>query len=56
MPYRHFSLDIDISEKGTLVIDAEGKNAVLIGKPKISAKNGAIGRLRNRLEIEAVKW
>lgn len=56
MPYRHFPLDIDIGEKGALVIDAEGKNAVLVGKSKTSAKNGTIGCFGNRLEIEAVKW
>lgn len=55
MPYCHLPLDIDISQERSLVIDAEGKNAMLIRKFECGAEDGAIRGMGGRLEIEAVK-
>lgn len=42
MPYCHFSLDIDVSLERPLVIDAEGKDAMLIRKFECGAEDGAV--------------
>ena len=42
LPYRHFPLHIDISLERSLVIDAEGKNAMLIRKFECGAEDGTV--------------
>lgn len=51
----HFFLDINVCEEGTFIINAKGKDAVLIRKLEACTEDGAVGRLGNWLKIEAVK-
>jgi hypothetical protein len=55
MAYCYFFLDIHICEERTFVVDAKGKDAVLIGKFKASIEYSAVGCFGDWFEIEAVK-
>ena len=48
-------LHIDVCQKGAFVVDAEGKDAVLVGESKGCAEDGAVGGGRYWLEVEAVE-
>ena len=53
MPDCHFALDVDVGEEWSLVVDAEGENAVLIGGAEGGAEDGAVGGVGDWLKIEA---
>lgn len=55
VPDRNLSLLIHICEERTAVVDAEVKDAVLVGSTERYAKNGRIRGLGDRREIEAVE-
>ena len=55
MADRDFSLYFHIREKWPFVVDFEGKNAVLVWGFESGAEEGAVGRMRGWLEVEAVE-
>ena len=55
MSNSHLFLHINICQKGTFVVDAEGEDAVLVGEGESCAEDGAIGGGRYWLEVEAVE-
>ncbi len=55
MAYGYFFLDIHVCEERTFVVDAKGKDAMLVGKSEASSKNSAVGSFGDGFEIEAVK-
>ena len=46
---------LDIGEEGTLVVDTEGEDTVLVGDGELGAVDGAVFRLGGRLEVEAME-
>lgn len=56
MSYCHFSLDIHIGEEWSLVVDAEGENAMLVWQSEGRAKDRAICSLGHWNEVEPVEW
>ncbi len=55
MPHCHFTLDVDVGEEWPLVIDAEGKYAMLVWCAEGSTEKGAVGGGRDGGEVEAVE-
>ena len=51
----HLSLDVYVGQKWSLVIDSKREDAVLIWQAKRGAEHGAVGCLRDGLEIESVE-
>ena len=51
-----FSLDLDICEKGPLIVDFKGKYAMLIRCPEGSTEDGAVEGFGNGLKVEAMEW
>lgn len=56
MPNRHFPLDVNVSQERTFIVDAEGKDAVLIWELEFSTENSAVYGVRDGLEVQAMKW
>lgn len=50
-----FVLLLDVGEEGTLVVDTEGKDSMLIGDDEARAVHSAVFRSEGRLESEAVE-
>lgn len=55
MPNCHFPLDINVSEERAFVVDAEGEDAMLIGKFECSTEHSAVDGVRDGLEVQAMK-
>lgn len=55
MPNCHFPLDVNVSQERAFVVDAEGKNAVLIWEFECSAENSTVHSMRGGLEVQAMK-
>lgn len=55
MPNCHFPLDVNVSQERAFVVDAEGKDAVLIWKFECSAENSTVHGVRDGLEVQAMK-
>lgn len=47
MSHRHLTFDIDVGEERPFVINAEGKDAVLVWRAEGGAEEGAVGRSRD---------
>lgn len=43
MAQRDFALDVDVGQEWPLVVDAEGEDAVLVGRAEGGAEEGAVG-------------
>ena len=50
-----FSLDLDICEKRPLIVDFEGKYAMLIGCSEGGGEDGAVEGLGDGLKVEAME-
>lgn len=55
VPDCHFPLDVNVSQERAFVVDAEGKDAMLIGKFECSTEHGAVYGVRDGLEVQAMK-
>ncbi len=55
MPHRHFSLNVNVGQERTLVVDPKGKDAVLVRESEAGAEYGAICGLGDGFKVEAMK-
>lgn len=55
MPDCHLSFDVNVSQERAFVVDAEGKDAMLIGKFECSTECSAVYGVRDGLEVQAMK-
>ena len=51
----HLVLLLNVGEEGTLVVDTEGEDTVLVGDGELSAVDGAVFRLGGRLEVKTME-
>jgi hypothetical protein len=49
-------LFLEICSKGSLVVDLEVEDAMLVGKSEGSSVNGSLVCLRERQKVKAVEW
>ncbi len=56
MSHRHLTLHIDAGEEWPLVVDAEGKDAMLVRRAEGGAEEGAVGGGGDGGEVETVEW
>lgn len=56
MSYGYLALHVDAGEERPLVVDAKGKNAMLVRRSESSAEEGAVGGGGDGREVEAVEW
>lgn len=51
----HLVLFLDVGEEGTLVVDAEGEDAVLIRHCEVGAEDGAVFSAARRCKVQPVE-
>lgn len=52
----HLAFDVDVGKERPLVVDAEGKDAMLVRRAEGSAEKGAVGGGGDGGEVETVEW
>lgn len=56
MSHCHLAFDVDVGKERPLVVDAEGKDAMLVRRAEGGAEKGAVGGGGDGGEVEAVEW